>query len=112
MPFDSISDLLRAASLRAPGALAVEDGERTLSFDALERQANGLAHVLQARGVAPEVRVAVRLEPSLDAVVALLAVWKAGGAYVPVAASLPPARARLMLGDCRLVLDELPDFEP
>ena len=54
---------------------------------------------LRARGVGPEVRVAVCLERSVDLVVALLGVLKAGGAYVPIDPATPPERLAWMVAD-------------
>jgi amino acid adenylation domain-containing protein len=51
-------------------------------------------------GVAPEVKVAVCLEPSPELLATLLGVLKAGGAYVPIAPSMPPERVARLLDSC------------
>ncbi|HEX6909686.1 MAG TPA: condensation domain-containing protein, partial [Longimicrobium sp.] len=101
-----LHELIEAQALRAPNAPAVEREGRTLTYGALDRAANRLAHALRARGVGPETRVALHLEPSLETAVALLAVLKAGGAYVPLDTESPPERQAWMLADsgARLVL--------
>jgi amino acid adenylation domain-containing protein/non-ribosomal peptide synthase protein (TIGR01720 family) len=81
---------------RDPEAVAVESAEEILSFAELNRQANRLAHFLIARGVGPEVPVAVALERSPDLVAALLGVLKAGGAYVPLDPAHPDERLTFM----------------
>ncbi|HVR95494.1 MAG TPA: condensation domain-containing protein, partial [Thermoanaerobaculia bacterium] len=63
---------------RTPDRLALVAGDRRLTFRELDVQANRLAHHLRAAGAGPEVPVALSLERSVEAVVALLAVWKAG----------------------------------
>ncbi|AZP72390.1 hypothetical protein EJJ20_26020 [Pseudomonas poae] len=63
---------------QAPTHTAVIQGEHRLDFASLDRRANRLAHALIARGVGPEVRVAVALPRSEHLLVALLAVLKAG----------------------------------
>src|SRR5207253_10579789 len=60
-----------------------------------------LARGLRAVGVAPEVKVAICLERSLDVLVAVLAVLNDGGAYLPLDAAYPPARIAAMLGDAQ-----------
>ncbi|HEY0781167.1 MAG TPA: condensation domain-containing protein, partial [Thermoanaerobaculia bacterium] len=81
---------LEARALSAPAALAVEHGERRLTYGELDAQAERLAQRLQALGVRPETVVGVGLPRSLDLVVALLAVLKAGGVYLPLDPAYPP----------------------
>ncbi|MET0401982.1 MAG: amino acid adenylation domain-containing protein, partial [Cystobacter sp.] len=90
----------RQVALR-PDALALRQGARDLSYEELNTRANQLAHVLRARGVGPEILVAVCLERSVEAVVAFLAIFKAGGAYVPLDPSHPPERLGLILREAR-----------
>ncbi|MGF6593127.1 amino acid adenylation domain-containing protein [Pseudomonas sp. 2835] len=87
-----------------PQQPAVLQGERVLSFAELERRANQLAHALIARGVGPEVRVAVGLGRDESMLVALLAVLKAGGAYVPLDISYPAERLAYLLDDSAAAL--------
>ncbi|WP_431194437.1 amino acid adenylation domain-containing protein [Pseudomonas synxantha] len=95
-----IHALFEQQARRTPDACAVSDHRGlTLSYDALNRQANQLAHRLIAQGVVPDARVAVSLYRSNDLVVALLAILKAGGAYVPVDPDLPVDRRDYMLRD-------------
>ncbi|RKI43813.1 amino acid adenylation domain-containing protein, partial [Corallococcus sp. AB049A] len=86
---------------RTPEAIAVEDGDVRLTYVQLEARANPLAHFLRARGVGPDVPVAVCMERSVDYVVSVLAVLKAGGAYVPMDASYPAQRLAFMMEDAR-----------
>ncbi|MFC9732278.1 amino acid adenylation domain-containing protein [Streptomyces roseolus] len=80
-------------------AVAVTAGADRLTYRALDRAANRLAHHLRTLGVGPEVRVAVRLERTAHLVTALLAVVKAGGAYVPLDPSAPDERLARTLAD-------------
>ncbi|MFI5956136.1 amino acid adenylation domain-containing protein [Cryptosporangium sp. NPDC051539] len=80
-------------------ATAVIDGDRTLSFAALDARANALAATLRARGVGPETVVGVAVARSLDLPVALLGVLKAGAAYLPLDVSLPEDRRAAMLAE-------------
>ncbi|MEI8632754.1 condensation domain-containing protein [Vibrio sp. PP-XX7] len=65
--------------VRQPDAIAVIDAHQQLSYQALNEQANQLAHWLVELGVRPDSRVAVSLERSCELVVALVAILKAGG---------------------------------
>ncbi|MCC6698260.1 MAG: amino acid adenylation domain-containing protein [Candidatus Hydrogenedentes bacterium] len=95
-----VHHLVEEQAARRPGALALEDGEAALTYDALNRRANRMAHRLASLGVAPESRVAVCVSRRLDMAVALLAVLKAGGAYVPLDPNYPDERLRHMAIDC------------
>ncbi|HEV2735257.1 MAG TPA: amino acid adenylation domain-containing protein, partial [Longimicrobiaceae bacterium] len=88
-----------AQAARTPDAPALDYAGRTLTFAALERRANGLAHHLRAHGVAPEVPVGICAERGPDMVVAVLAVLKAGGAYVPLDPTYPAERLTFTLAD-------------
>ena len=82
-----------------PGAEAVRHDGLSLTYDALNRRANRLAHLLRRHGVDRNVLVGVAMERSLDLVVALLATLKAGGAYVPLDPGLPAARLAAIVED-------------
>jgi len=83
----------------------------TLSYAALDKRANQLAHRLARLGVRAEVPVGVMMERSLELVVALLGVLKAGGAYVPMDPSYPPDRLALMMEDSEARLIGQPDAD-
>ncbi|MGW1895279.1 non-ribosomal peptide synthetase [Streptomyces sp. NPDC002004] len=89
-----------AEQVRAyPRAIAVVDGEHTLTYTELDERSNRLAHLLRDRGVSAETRVGVLLERGHELVTALLAILKAGGAYVPVNPGYPRQRQQDMLAD-------------
>ena len=94
----SLAGLIAAQAVRTPQAVAVVCRE-SLTYGELDRRANQLAHYLRRRGVGPEIRVAICLEPSIELVVALLGVLKAGGAYVPLDPEYPTDRLALILAD-------------
>lgn len=89
---------------RMPDAIAIVFRNTRLTFAELDRRANRLAHMLRARGVGRETLVALYLERSADAVVALLGVLKAGGAYLPLDASFPPGRVGAIAADAGAVV--------
>jgi amino acid adenylation domain-containing protein len=100
----SLHALVEAQAAACPGQTAVRCGDARLTYAALNARANQLARALRARGVGPDVRVAICLERSVDLVVALLAVLKAGGAYVPLDPTLPPKRLAYLLTDSAAAL--------
>nr|WP_268254345.1 amino acid adenylation domain-containing protein [Streptomyces hiroshimensis] len=88
---------VEARAARTPHATALVDGDRTLTYAALNARANRLARHLRTLGVAPGTLAAVALPRSTELVVALLAVLKAGGAYMPLDTADPAVRVREML---------------
>ena len=89
---------------RHPDAPAVTSGAVTVSYGQLDRRAEHLARVLAARGVGPEVIVAVYLERGIELVTAVLAVLKAGGAYLPLDPAYPAERLSPIVADARPAL--------
>ncbi|MBV9790163.1 MAG: amino acid adenylation domain-containing protein, partial [Chloroflexi bacterium] len=96
---EPLHQTIAAQARRTPDALAVACGDRSLSYAQLERQANQLAHWLQAQGVGPETRVGLCMERSPELLVGILGILKAGGAYVPLDPSYPAERLQAMLAD-------------
>jgi amino acid adenylation domain-containing protein len=95
----TIHALIAAQTARTPDAVAATGGGEVLSYGALERRANQLAHILMARGVGLETRVALLLERGVDVAVAVLSVLKAGGTFVPLDPALPAGRLGYLLDD-------------
>ncbi len=99
-----LHEMIAAQAARTPDRPALVCGAERLTYAELDRRAEALAGRLRARGVGPEVRVAVCMERSPGLVVALLAVLKAGGAYVPIDPSYPAERQDFMREDSGAVL--------
>ncbi|AJE81512.1 amino acid adenylation domain-containing protein [Streptomyces albus] len=111
-PSATLPELFAAQVRRAPGAVAVSQGDHTLGYAELDERANRLAHLLLDRGVGPETPVALLMERTPDLVVAVLAVLKAGGVYVPIDPGYPAERVAFILADARpacLIADTRPD---
>ncbi len=97
----TLSQLVEAQAAPTPGADAVIDEDRRMSYAELNRRANQLARELRAMGVGPEQLVGVLLERSTDLVVAILGALKAGAAYLPLDPAYPRERLAFMLADAR-----------
>ncbi len=91
-----------------PERVALVCRGRSLTYRELDERVSRMAHLLRARGIGPDDRVAVLLDRELELVVTLLAVMRAGGAYVPLDPDYPPQRLALMLEDsgARLVITQ------
>ncbi len=97
-----IHTLIETQVERTPDAPAVICGDRSISYQELNRRANRVARALQKIGVGPEVPVGLCVDRSVDALVALLGILKAGGGYVPLDPSFPDHRLQLMLEDASI----------
>ncbi len=86
---------------RDPQAVALEYGDRTLSYGELDRRANRLAQHLVGLGVGPDVRVGVFAHRGIELLVGLVAIMKAGGAYVPLDPEYPQERLGFMIEDAQ-----------
>ncbi|MGV0804438.1 amino acid adenylation domain-containing protein [Mycolicibacterium setense] len=99
----SIPALFAAQVERAPGSEAVSFDGRTLSYRELDEASNRMAHMLVDRGAGPGECVALLLERSAQAIVAILGVLKSGAAYLPIDPVVPDARIEFMLTDAKPV---------
>jgi amino acid adenylation domain-containing protein len=95
----SVPVVFAAQVARTPEAVAVTFEGRSMTYRGIEEASNRLAHLLKGQGVGPGGCVALLLERSAKAVVAMLAVLKTGAAYLPIDPGLPAARIGFMLDD-------------
>ena len=84
---------------RTPEAVALRCGDTSWTYRELDAAANRLAHLLAEHGAGPGQSVALLLERSAQAVIAILAVLKTGAAYLPIDRAHPPARIKFMTED-------------
>jgi amino acid adenylation domain-containing protein len=100
---ECVHRLFEKQAIKNANATAVISGNKSISYEALNRRANQLAYYLRLIGVTLDARVAICVERSVEMIVAILAVLKAGGAYVPLDPDNPPERLQFMLEDCNPV---------
>ncbi|MBL8986311.1 MAG: amino acid adenylation domain-containing protein [Gemmatimonadetes bacterium] len=98
-PEDPAPRLFEAWVRRCPDAIAVEYDGVEVTYRELNARANRLARFLRARGIGPDVPVALCLPRGVDLIVAMLGTLKAGGAYVPLDPEHPAPRQRHVLAD-------------
>ena len=95
----SVPALLAAQVARTPEAVALTFGDLSMTYRELDEAADRFAHLLSGYGVGPGAYVALLLERSAQAVVAMLAALKTGAAYLAIDPALPAARMQFMLDD-------------
>lgn len=91
--------LFEQRALEMPDQVAAVYGEQTLTYGALNEQANQLALYLMAQGVGPQTIVGICLDRSFHMLVAILGVLKAGAAYLPLDPVYPQSRITFMMAD-------------
>ncbi|MBI4860502.1 MAG: amino acid adenylation domain-containing protein [Candidatus Riflebacteria bacterium] len=92
-------ELFEERVLRSPRRVAVELGDRSLTYVELDSWANRLARRLRRHGVGPEDRVAIVADRSVEMIPGLVGIAKSGAAFVPVDPDYPPDRIRFILKD-------------
>ncbi len=77
-----VHQLFDATADRQPDHAAIAFPGQTMSYGALDRQANQLAHYLVRNGLGPERIAAFYLERSPELIITILAIFKTGGAFL------------------------------
>src|SRR5256886_10841828 len=95
----TVVDLFEAQVDCAPDDVAIQCGDRSLTYLGLNDRANQVAAHLGARGVGVDQLVALYMDHSIEVVCAILGVLKTGAAYVPIDPASPNERLGFMLQD-------------
>ncbi len=103
-PEGLVHEVFAARAAERPDAIAVRFGDERLTYAELNTRANRLADRIRACGAAPDQVVGVRLERSIELIVAILAVLKADAAYLALDGNDPADRQRQMLTDAGVTL--------
>ncbi|KZN50394.1 non-ribosomal peptide synthetase [Pseudoalteromonas luteoviolacea] len=93
--------LLTAQVTAQPDQTALLTTDRKMSYQELNDRADKLAgNLLQQFG--QQSYIGLYFTPSIDTVIAMLAVLKAGAAYVPISTRAPAARNEFVISDAKL----------
>jgi len=95
----NITDIFAQQAQAHPDALAVQMGDRRLTYQELNARANQIAHYLISLGVEPDTLIGLSVKRSPEMIAAILGILKAGGAYVPLDPGYPTERLKYMLED-------------
>jgi amino acid adenylation domain-containing protein len=96
-----VESFLELSARQRPDRIALVCGDRRVTYAELEQTANRLAHGLMAEGVGRGDRVAVHLDNSVEAVVAVLAILKAGAVFMMVNPTTKAEKLAYVLNNSR-----------
>ncbi|AZS75033.1 thioester reductase [Streptomyces lydicus] len=100
-PGAALPGLLAHRTACAPHSPAVQDGDRTFSYQELDDWSQSIARALRAHGIRRGDAVAILGARSWEATATMVGVLKAGAVCVPVDVHHPSARTAAMLTDAR-----------
>jgi non-ribosomal peptide synthetase component F len=99
-----LQHFFEASGDRAPDAIALDDGGRTITYRELDERANQLAHYLIRGGIGVGSRVGIVLPRSVWTYLGLLGILKTGATFVPIDPVSPPDRVAYIAADSALDL--------
>jgi amino acid adenylation domain-containing protein len=104
-----VHQFLEASARLTPDRTALVCGQQRLTYREIEVGANRLAHALRERGLERGDRVAIWLENSVEAVIAIFGALKAGGTFMVIPPGTKRDRLAMLLADAEptvLVTDQ------
>lgn len=115
----TLHTLIEARARTAPDAVAIVDGESSITYRDLDARANQLADRLESLGIIRGAFVALFLPRGIDHIVSMLGVSKTGAAFVPIDPDYPRERIAHLLSDSgasvvlthELLLTQMPPYE-
>ena len=95
----TIVDLFEEQAKQTPNNIAVIYENEKLTYSQLNSKANSLANYMINAGIKPKEAIGIRIDKSLEMIIAILAIIKAGCYYVPINMQYPEERVQFMLKD-------------
>jgi amino acid adenylation domain-containing protein len=96
-----VERFLEESAQRSPGKIALVSGDRRTTYQQIDQDANRLARGLIGAGVRRGDRVAIFLENSVEAVVAVFAALKAGAVFMVVNPTTKSSKLAFILNNSR-----------
>lgn len=96
-----VHQFLEESCRRFPEKVCLVHGGKRHTYAEVEAGANRLANGLVRLGVVRGDRVAVHLNNSVEAIIAIFATLKAGAAFVPINPTVKQSKLEYLIGSCR-----------
>ncbi len=97
-----VHEFLEQSTEKHPDKTAFICNNKRFTFSDIEGSANRLAHAIQDSGLAKHDRVAVYLDPSVEAATSVFASLKAGGVFIVINPQVKANKASYILNDCQV----------
>lgn len=94
-----VHQLFEEQAHKSPDSIALEFGDKKVTYSELNERANQVAHRLIKMGAGPDVVVGICIERSVEMITALIGILKSGAAYLPLDSSYPQERLSFMISD-------------
>jgi amino acid adenylation domain-containing protein len=94
-----IQDLLERSAARKPGNTAVSGSGHSIDYRDLHGKSSYLAGLLRENGCKPGDKIALLLDKSIEAIVAIFGILKSGAAYIPLDSDSPANRLEYIIQD-------------
>lgn len=103
-PGETVVQMFEKQASATPNQVALVCDDLQLTYRELDHRADRLAGNLGAMGSGPGSNIAVCMERSIDAVVALLGIMKCGAAYLPIDPQTPTVRLNQILANAKAAI--------
>ncbi|MCP4156999.1 MAG: AMP-binding protein, partial [bacterium] len=94
----AFQEILRESFEKHKDCVALEKGQRDLTYSRLDSQSEAVYNWIRANGINRGDFVGVSAAGGIDAVVVLLGIIKAGCVFVPLESGLPKNKSETLLG--------------
>lgn len=113
IPDENIIDMFKKQVTLNPDFIAVQDGDKKLSYKKLDELSNNLARFLKTKKVNRNTVVGLFTIHSIETVIAILGILKSQGAYLPIDVNCPIERLSFMLKDAavEILLTNIEDID-
>jgi acyl-CoA synthetase (AMP-forming)/AMP-acid ligase II len=97
-----VNEFLERSADKYPDKIALICKDHRLTFSTVDQRANRIAHAFKDAGLERGERVAIYVDPSVEAVDSIFAVLKAGGVFIVVNPQVKAHKASYILNDCQV----------
>ncbi len=94
-----VHNLFEEQANKHPEKIALEFGDKKITYRELNERANQVANSLIRMGAGPDVVVGISVERSVEMIIALIGILKSGSAYLPLDSTYPAERISYMISD-------------
>ena len=100
LKYNSALEAIEEKVNQTPQAIAILEGERSITYLELNKFSKSIAAKLQKEGIAKGDKIAVELPSGVNLIGCMLGIWAIGAVYVPLGTQLPQSRKEEIIQDC------------